>query len=595
MEKPRGRRGFALGGFSLRSLIALLAALSTLGAFASVTSVAMARPGSPTATVASVSRTLDLARHSLASSVRSLARCRQLRPGHCATRLQAYKRAHRRVRVTSALLSRFQARTSDHRSTTVNDKAAPTITVSKETLSWNEIGDVTHYVLMTRAPGKSAEDKELTGTSVTPSALHGVTVHYSVRTNVADSDWAKEVTISYPAVASEPSPPASTGTGPKTKTESPPAKDEGSSKTEGTTSGSGIGSGSSSTGSGSESITGATGGDGSSEAIESSVSSFGPFIKGVNTNMEGWGTSAVPQIASEMSTLGANWAREEISWAEVESKKGVFNWSNVDKTFAAAKAQGITILPVVGYAPSWAAPSDATDYAAFVKAAVERYGPGTASNLQWFELWNEPYDSYAWSGHTPEPEAYARDVLAASQAAKGVSPTVKVLISADYRGEPQTGGLTSSETSWIPSMFAAVPNLGEWIDGVSVHPYGGDPALPLASATGWTDVDGKWSFRRIDMIRAQFLEHSVNVPFWITEDGWSTVNVTESEQAKDYSDLVTQIEARPWIRALFPYCLREFSSNADDQESAYGLLRFGTWQPRPAFTALQAGFKALSS
>lgn len=589
MTAPRARRGFVLGGFTPSLLIALVAALLTAATIAAAAPItAIARAASPTAAVASASHSLDSMRMNLARSTRALARCRHSRPGRCSRQLRAYKQARRRVHSAEAALSRYAKIASRYARS--SDMTAPTLSVSKDTLTWNKIASVTRYVLMTKAPGKSAAYREVDGTSVTPSAVPGATVRYSVRTDASGSAWSAEAEIAYPAVPSEPSPPATTGSGSKTEVTTSKTETSSTKTVTVTTKTETSGSGSSPTGS--ESKTGTTGGGGTTET-EANLSTFGPFIKGVNTNMEGWGTSSVPQIASEMNTLGANWAREEIAWAEVEPTKGVFNWSTVDKTFAAAKANGITILPVVGYAPSWASPTDSADYAAFVQAAVERYGPGTSYNLQWFELWNEPYDSYAWSGHTPEPEAYARDVLAAAQAAKGASPTVKVLISADYRGEPQAGGLTSSETSWIPSMFAAVPNLGQWIDGVSVHPYGGDPALPLASPTGWTDTNGKWSFRRIDMIRTQFLEHGVNVPFWITEDGWSTVTVTEAEQAKDYTDLVTQIQARPWIRALFPYCLREFSSNASDQESAYGLLKFGTWAPRPAFAALQAGFKVL--
>jgi Beta-galactosidase len=319
-----------------------------------------------------------------------------------------------------------------------------------------------------------------------------------------------------------------------------------------------------------------------------------PFVKGVVTNIQGWGVSAMPQIASEMTMLGVNWAREDLSWADTEPEKGVYNWSSFDQMVAAAKADGITVLPIVGYAPSWTSPDNATEYAAFVKAAVERYGPGTSANLQWWELWNEPYDAYAWSGHTPEPEAYAKDALAAAQAARAISSSVKLLVAADYNDSPQAGGTTPWQTSWIDDMFTAVPNLGQWINGVAVHPYGDDPALPLLQAEGWKDANGEWAFQRIDTIHQKFLAHGVNVPFWITEEGWSTWEASEANQAKDYSDLTEQVKLRPWIRALFPYCLREFNEKPANNQSGFGLLKFGTWQPKQAFYTLQAGLKTLT-
>jgi polysaccharide biosynthesis protein PslG len=364
----------------------------------------------------------------------------------------------------------------------------------------------------------------------------------------------------------------------------------GSGSTEGSATGTSGGSGSGNSGGSTE----GTGG-GASSGAGSPTETFGePFVKGVVTNLQGWGISAVSQISSEMTSLGVNWVREDLSWSDIESKKGVFNWSSFDQMVSAAKAKGITVLPIVGYAPAWTSPSDATDYAAFVKAAVQRYGPGTSANLKWWELWNEPYFAYAWSGKTPEPEAYARDALAAAKAAKEVSPLAKLLISADYQDSSQTGGSTPWQTSWISDMFSAAPSLGSFIDGISVHPYGDDPALKLAKLGGWEDSNHEWAFQRIDTIRAKFLEQGVNLPFWITEEGWSTTGVSEATQAQNYTDLIPQIAARPWIRALFPYCLREFSASATDHESQFGLLKFGTWQPKPAFYALQKGLTTLS-
>jgi hypothetical protein len=315
-----------------------------------------------------------------------------------------------------------------------------------------------------------------------------------------------------------------------------------------------------------------------------------PFVKGIDTNIQGWGPEALPTIAGEMGSLGVNWAREDLSWSDVESQKGVFDWSSFDKIVYGAQARGITILPIVGYAPSWSSPADAAGYAAFVKAAVERYGPGTRANLPWWELWNEPYFAYAWGNKTPEPEAYGRDAAAAAEAAKSVSPSVKLLVAADYQDDVQTGS-SPYETSWIDDMFKAAPSLGRLIDGISVHPYGGDPALPLAKAGGWEDTAKEWAFQRIDMVRSKFLAHGVNVPFWITEAGWSNAVVSQSTQAAYYTDLIPQVAARPWIRALFPYCLREFEASGG-KESEFGLLKYGSWSPKPAFFALQ---KALGS
>ena len=174
-----------------------------------------------------------------------------------------------------------------------------------------------------------------------------------------------------------------------------------------------------------------------------------------------------------MSTLGASWARIDLGWADVEKSPGVYDWSHIDADMAAAAREGLHVLPVVGYAPSWTQPEDAQGYASFVAAVVKRYGPGTSANLTWFELWNEPNYAYAWSGKVADPSAYAKDVRAAAQAAKQVAPSVKVLMYADYEDAPEVGGTTQWQTSMIDDYFTAVPDLAKWIDGVAVHPYWG--------------------------------------------------------------------------------------------------------------------------
>jgi len=91
----------------------------------------------------------------------------------------------------------------------VNTQAAPELVVSGEKLVWNSIAGVTTYVLVTKVPGKTEQFTEVSGTSITPAAVPGVTVHYSVRTAVEGSVLSPEVAITYPAAT----PPKTEGSG----------------------------------------------------------------------------------------------------------------------------------------------------------------------------------------------------------------------------------------------------------------------------------------------------------------------------------------------------------------------------------------------
>jgi hypothetical protein len=78
-------------------------------------------------------------------------------------------------------------------------QAAPQLTLSGQSLSWNVVAGVNTYVLVTRLRGKAAQYSAVTGTSFTPPVVAGATIHYSVRTAVEGSAWSAEVSISYPA------------------------------------------------------------------------------------------------------------------------------------------------------------------------------------------------------------------------------------------------------------------------------------------------------------------------------------------------------------------------------------------------------------
>jgi hypothetical protein len=86
-------------------------------------------------------------------------------------------------------------------------RAAPALHAAGQTLTWNLVAGVTTYVLMTKLAGQPEAFTAVSGTSVTPAAVPGKTVSYSVRTAVNGSAWAPNVTITYPATPPPPPPP----------------------------------------------------------------------------------------------------------------------------------------------------------------------------------------------------------------------------------------------------------------------------------------------------------------------------------------------------------------------------------------------------
>jgi hypothetical protein len=82
-------------------------------------------------------------------------------------------------------------------STTISPLAAPTMSVSGNTVSWTPISGVSSYVFVRKVPNQTPQYSIVNGTSVTPPTVAGTTVNYGVRTNVSGSTWAREVSITY--------------------------------------------------------------------------------------------------------------------------------------------------------------------------------------------------------------------------------------------------------------------------------------------------------------------------------------------------------------------------------------------------------------
>lgn len=92
-------------------------------------------------------------------------------------------------------------------------------------------------------------------------------------------------------------------------------------------------------------------------------------------------------------------------WADLEPSRGAFNFTRLDAYVAKAKANGASVLMVLGSPPRWASarpdepgpygpgcaaePANLDDWDRYVSAVVRRY----KGRITKYELWNEPYFS----------------------------------------------------------------------------------------------------------------------------------------------------------------------------------------------------------
>ncbi len=366
--------------------------------------------------------------------------------------------------------------------------------------------------------------------------------------------------------------------------------------------GSSTGSSGSSTGS-SGSSAGSSGTSGSSSNPAASLT--GRLIVGLNANTAGWGgASTGPRLDQVMSQTNATWLREEFQWGTIEPSPGVFDFSYYDNYMLQAAQRGVHILAVLDDTPAWAGanwdtlPSDPTAYAQFVAAVVGRYGAGgsfwteypslAGSAITTFEFWNEAY--YVQDqGATYDPTAYANMAKDAAIAGRAVDPSAKFLIDAEMTGAADASG---NWVWWVDALYQAVPDLNDYFDGVSVHPYGTDLTDLSLPVTGqaYTGID---QVQRVEAIRQQFISHgATDKPFWITEIGWSTCTgdsdcVSDSQQASNLSTVFGWVNGSwsDFVQGIFVYSYTD-GSDATGIQDGYGLTT-DTYSAKPVLAVFE--------
>lgn len=167
-------------------------------------------------------------------------------------------------------------------------------------------------------------------------------------------------------------------------------------------------------------------------------------------------------------------------WSEVETRRGVYDFSSLDRTVGQASAAGVGILPIVTASPEWmagdprAAPlagSRARAWSAFLRELVGRYGPRgefwqgreVKRPLRRWQIWNEPNFSVFW--RQPSPRAYVGLLRRSAAAIRGLDPGAEIV----------AGGLAPVEGGLRPWEFLRrmyrVPGARRAFDVAALHPY----------------------------------------------------------------------------------------------------------------------------
>jgi beta propeller repeat protein len=285
-----------------------------------------------------------------------------------------------------------------------------------------------------------------------------------------------------------------------------------------------------------------------------------------------WGAPDATAVQLQRTlAAGFGWQKTRIAWAEIETRKGQFNWSETDRIVRASNNVGLQVLARVDVAPLWARP-DANphgppinygDYSDFIHALVQRYRTGSEhGRIAAIEVWNEPNLQKDW-GYLPvnrqQAADYTRLLQGAYQAAKRADPNVTV-VSAALSPTGWNDETARPDDVYLHWLYQA--GFGSWFDALGIHGLGyrwAPEAVPT-SAEGYTHPS--FYFRRVEQMREIMVQYGdVDKQIWLTEFGWHTdpVNptfawyrVTEEEKG-DYivrAFRLAQERWAPWIGVM---------------------------------------------
>jgi hypothetical protein len=229
---------------------------------------------------------------------------------------------------------------------------------------------------------------------------------------------------------------------------------------------------------------------------------------------------------NKMQAASVRSVRFLMGWPEIEPRRGSFDWRGTDRLVGQLASHAIQPVPFVFASPPWVS-SEATQppidsaadraaWTAFLKAAVDRYGPdGSFWDGQYqhrfpgaepvpitaWQIWNEPNLPQYFMARSPAV-AYAQLLRLSHDAITEEDPNAEIVLA----GMP---GYGKPDTAWkfLGELYRQ-PGFANSFDAVALHPY--------ARTVDQLQIE-------IVKLRAMMAQHGeATTPLWLTELGWGS-------------------------------------------------------------------------
>lgn len=274
------------------------------------------------------------------------------------------------------------------------------------------------------------------------------------------------------------------------------------------------------------------------------------------------------RAADRMRESGLVYVRQPFRWAEMEPRRGEFDWGAADSAVEAADSAGLEIIALLDTTPGWARPPDTdektppteiSDFGAFARALAERYG----DSVRYYQVWHEPNLGANWGGGFANPSEYAAMLREAAINVRAVDPDA-VMVLAALAPTTESGPLNLNEPAFLAELYRL--NAPGWFDAAAVQLYG-----------FWTDADDRvadvstLNFSRGELLRRVMVANGDSrKPVIATAFGWNALPEGWEGQPSPWG---TDSEEKQAARTL------EAMRRARAEWPWLGPVLFAAWQP----------------
>lgn len=285
-----------------------------------------------------------------------------------------------------------------------------------------------------------------------------------------------------------------------------------------------------------------------------------------------------PRVIAQAEALGARSVRVDAPWEQIESADGSYSLPSwLQRLVDEAQAKRIDVLLILDYGhPRYGGdkPQNQAQREAFGRYAAWLVRT-LKGKVKYFQLWNE------WEAKTGGTTPGTAKEYA--ELARVVMPMVRAENSnAIFLSNGSS--YPALTTAWLDELLAA--KVLHLFDGFAVHPY------VFFRRSDWSP---EAAIRLIDKVHQRVVAAGYDIPFYVTEFGFPDYAGPQGVAAESVAAFLTRFflmaEARPWIRGIWWYCLRDQGMHPSEREHSFGLLdaNFGE---KPASAAFQrvAGF-----